>query len=87
MFEGSSLLELAVRHATATPPRVSDLAPGPVTPELELIVARLLAKDPASRFASARDVDRALASVHSGPRNDASALAFWNARTLADLGS
>src|SRR6187399_2370561 len=50
-------------HAVEEPPRPSETAPHPIPPELDRIVLRALAKDPASRFQSAQEFDAALNSL------------------------
>ena len=52
-FEGKTFSELVVKHATATPPALRDVAPQ-ADPRLAAIIDRLLAKAPADRHASAQ---------------------------------
>jgi serine/threonine protein kinase len=54
--------ELIAQHAHAPAPRLSELLGG-VAPELDTLVARCLAKDPAARFASAHELADALATI------------------------
>jgi serine/threonine-protein kinase len=65
-FTGSSSMDILLAHATETPPSFADVgAAGVVPPAVEKVVQTCLAKDPAQRPASARDLaelyDRALA--------------------------
>lgn len=62
-FDGTSPLAIAMRHRNDKPLRPAQFNPG-CPPELEEFILRLLAKDPARRFASAREALRALAPEH-----------------------
>jgi eukaryotic-like serine/threonine-protein kinase len=64
-FTGDSPVEIAMKHLSAQPPLPSDRRPG-VPHELDLIVARALAKDPAERYQSAEEMDADLAAVADG---------------------
>ena len=48
-FKAASMLELAVKHATAEPPALSSMRPELAGTQLESLVAAMLAKDPAAR--------------------------------------
>jgi eukaryotic-like serine/threonine-protein kinase len=62
-FDGRSI-EVAALNAIASPPRLAERNPAvTVCGALEEVVFRLLEKDPADRFQSAREVDAALAAV------------------------
>ncbi len=65
-FDGESPYEIVIKHATERPldPRVLNprLSPGGAA-----VVLKLLEKDPASRYASAADLVRALAAHQAGP--------------------
>jgi serine/threonine-protein kinase len=77
-FAGASPIAVAVAHVTAPAPAEAALA-REMSPALAAIVARLLRKDPAERFASATDVAAALAALETGaPR----ALPAWDAPTV-----
>ena len=58
-FDGDDEVMLRLQIIAADPPKMSEFAPG-VTPELDAIVQRTLAKDPDERYRSARAFDRAL---------------------------
>jgi eukaryotic-like serine/threonine-protein kinase len=61
-FDGRDAVEVMSRHAFQPAPHLSDLAPGApfVTPPLEALVARALAKQPDDRFADAAAMRDAL---------------------------
>jgi len=58
-FRGQNVAAMLMQHLEATPDRPSSLNPK-VTPELEDVILRLLAKDPEARHAHARAVKSAL---------------------------
>ena len=77
-FEGASPIAVAVAHVTAPAPCEDELA-REMSPALATIVARLLRKDPAERYASATDVAAALAAIETeSPR----AVPAWDAPTV-----
>ena len=61
-FVGDSTAEI-LEHARNRPPRPLRALRRDVSPQLEQVVVRSLAKDPASRFASAEDMLAALVDV------------------------
>jgi serine/threonine-protein kinase len=64
-FESESAVGLAYKHIGEPPPNPRVFNPG-IPPRLEAIVLRALAKDPAQRFTSAADMERALRSIEFG---------------------
>lgn len=62
-FEGASPYEVVAKHLNQPPPRVADVATGPVPPALAEIVERCLAKEPRGRFGTMEELDAALAQV------------------------
>lgn len=58
-FEAENTLAMMVAHVEQTPPPPSSFQRG-VPPELDVIVLRALAKAPKDRFASTREIERAL---------------------------
>ena len=59
-FNGSSPLEIMLKHQADPPPKLSD-ARSEAPPALDAVITKLLAKDPADRYQSARAVVDALA--------------------------
>jgi beta-lactam-binding protein with PASTA domain/predicted Ser/Thr protein kinase len=64
-FTGDTPLEIAMKHLSATPKPPSDLRPE-IPHELDSIVLRALAKDPADRYQSAEEMDADLARAVRG---------------------
>jgi serine/threonine protein kinase len=60
VFEGSNVLEICRKHIEVTPERPSARMHKPVSPDLEAIVMKCLAKSPNDRPATARDLLRSL---------------------------
>src|SRR5687767_9138777 len=58
-FEAASLTDLARQQDTTAPPPLHEVDPE-IRPEVSAVVARALERDPASRFADAAAMDRAL---------------------------
>jgi eukaryotic-like serine/threonine-protein kinase len=64
-FTGETPLEIAMKHLSEVPKPPSALRPE-VPPDLDMVVLRALAKDPAERFESAEEMDAELARVSAG---------------------
>jgi serine/threonine-protein kinase len=64
-FTGETPLEIAMKHLSEIPKPPSAIRPE-VSSDLDMVVLRALAKDPADRFESAEEMDRELARVASG---------------------
>jgi eukaryotic-like serine/threonine-protein kinase len=78
-FEGDSAVSLALKHLSELPVPISQLRPD-VHPALEAVVMAALAKDPAQRWQSAEDFERALEAareqIQSGTDGGQEPLAF-----------
>ncbi len=70
-FKGSSALEVAMKHMSASPQPLHELVPS-ISLAVEQVVLKALAKDPERRFASMKDFSAALEQASSAV--DASAL-------------
>ncbi len=77
-FDATSALATAVAHVTSPPP-ARDALERVMSPGLANIVQRLLQKDPAARYASARELDAALAALE---RRAPGVSADWDAPTI-----
>src|ERR1700752_2499751 len=66
-FTGDSPVEIAMKHLAETPPTPSELRPD-VPEDLDLVVIRALAKEPADRYQSAAAMDADLETVARGGR-------------------
>ncbi len=74
---GKSAIETVALHQSAPPPALKDVAPDiAFPPDLELIVRRLLSKDPEERYLSFYDVAEQLKTLAQGKRltKDATAI-------------
>jgi eukaryotic-like serine/threonine-protein kinase len=81
-FEGSPI-EIARHNLSDEPPPISERSPAvPGDGELEAIARKLMAKDPADRFQSAREV---LAALEGAPANTAAFAGAARARSPADI--
>ena len=66
-FTGDSPVEIAMKHLAEVPPAPSELRPD-VPTDLDLVVVRALAKEPADRYQSAAAMDADLETVARGGR-------------------
>jgi beta-lactam-binding protein with PASTA domain/predicted Ser/Thr protein kinase len=64
-FSGDSPVEIAMKHLSATPRPLTDKRPD-LPKALDMVVLRALAKDPASRYQSAEEMDAELERVSRG---------------------
>ncbi len=83
-FTGDTPVEIAMKHISETPPVPSAKRPE-VTHDLDLVVTRALAKDPADRYQSAEEMDADLERVSRGlavaPETEESATQILSAPT------
>jgi serine/threonine-protein kinase len=63
VFEGKTAVELCIQHVTQPPRRPTEVAKIHLPQELEDLILRCLAKDPADRFASASQLAEALEAI------------------------
>ena len=77
VFEGKTAVDLCIQHVTAAPRRPSEVAPIQLPPELEDLLLRCLAKDPAARYASAAALAEALAAIPRPPGWDVAEARRW----------
>ena len=75
-FKGSTAVEVALKHVTDRPPPLADLRPD-LPPDLCGMVHRLMAKDPADRYQSVRELDLALAATASAADWDHDKAEAW----------
>ncbi|MGL4423977.1 MAG: serine/threonine-protein kinase, partial [Gemmataceae bacterium] len=64
-FRGATAFEVAMKHVQAPPPDLAAVRPD-LPPDLCQLVHRLLRKNPAERYSSARDVVRDLVRIREG---------------------
>jgi serine/threonine-protein kinase len=67
VFEGETPMAIVVEHVRSDPEPPSTRTELPVPPELDAVILRCLAKKPEDRFASMRELSRALAAVPLDP--------------------
>jgi serine/threonine-protein kinase len=77
VFEAETSLQMVAKHLQATPVPPSRRADVDVPPALERLVLACLAKAPADRPGSARELDRLLAEVAIGPWGEEEARRWW----------
>jgi serine/threonine-protein kinase len=84
VFEGSSVVEVCGHHLHTEPVPPSQRTDRPIPPDLERLILDCLAKDPAARPQTARDLERRLeACVVAEPWTPDAAHAWWMARRAA----
>ena len=65
-FDGDSAVTIALKQVSEQPRPPSELNPN-VTPALDAVVLKALAKDPANRFATAAEFSKALDAAEADP--------------------
>ncbi|HEY7314396.1 MAG TPA: serine/threonine-protein kinase [Gemmataceae bacterium] len=85
-FAGRSAVRMLAAHLYESPALLTSQCPG-VTEELQAVVLRCLAKEPAERFASAGDLERALANCCTvGPWTEEEAACWWRSDQVRAMG-
>jgi serine/threonine-protein kinase len=80
VFTGKTAIDVCIQHVSATPVPPSERLGQPVPAELEALILRCLAKDPAARPESAAALRQALAEVPAYRAwDEAAAMAWWRA--------
>src|SRR5207302_9910030 len=77
-FAGRSAIQMIAAHMYETPLPLAAHR-GDVPADLQAVVMRCLAKQPADRFASVRELEKALAACAVGPWTADDAAAWWRA--------
>jgi serine/threonine-protein kinase len=78
VFGGATVVEICGHHVHSEPVPPSRRRDEPLSEELEAIILRCLAKDPAARFPSARQLGRALGKLGGArPWSEVEAEAWW----------
>lgn len=80
VFRGSTVLEICCKHLANAPDSLSERLGAPVLPELEQLVMRCLAKEPAERPSAAREIARALRDLPLPHWTTERAQAWWSER-------
>ena len=78
VFEGSSVVEVCARHLTEEPRKPSEVAGTEISPELEAVILRCLAKDPDDRYRNGRELSAALARLNLDGWSWKQARAWWD---------
>jgi serine/threonine-protein kinase len=76
-FPGDDVVQVCAAHLHQTPTPLSERAAKDVSPALESLVMRCLAKEPALRPPSAMALERELASCNIAPFPQADVERFW----------
>jgi serine/threonine-protein kinase len=88
VFEADSPMGYMVHHIHTPPRRPSEIAPSLIPRALAEVIMACLAKDPAQRPQSARELSRRLAGVEGAERWDAAAArAWWDTHMPVSAGS
>jgi eukaryotic-like serine/threonine-protein kinase len=77
VFEAKTAVELCIAHVTKTPRSPSQVVAHAISPELETIIMKCLAKRPLDRFATARELRNALLAVSADDWTEGNARAWW----------
>jgi eukaryotic-like serine/threonine-protein kinase len=87
-FDGDSAVTIALKQVSEQPRKPSDLNPN-VSPALDAVVLKALAKDPANRFATAAEFSNALDAAEADPTSigDTAAYGAVGPAAAAGLGA
>lgn len=81
VFTGGTMIEVCAKHLSLSPePLSSKMGEGKIPAELDALVLRCLAKDPAARPASAQALRAALGALPLAPWSPEAAQSFWDER-------
>lgn len=80
-FTAESQAALALKHIQEEPPLVGDVNPA-VPEQLELIVAKVLAKEPSGRYRTAGQLGRVLSTYRGSSQAETGPVAAYEAETL-----
>ncbi|MGE0352601.1 MAG: serine/threonine-protein kinase [Gemmatimonadales bacterium] len=78
VFHGGNAMQIVMKHLQDTPVPPSQRSELPVPPALDRLVLACLAKRPADRPASARELAHALAAIDIQPWGEPEAAAWWD---------
>jgi serine/threonine-protein kinase len=84
VFDGKTQLDILMKHASDAPLAPSRATVTPVPAELEAVILRCLAKQPADRFPSAAALAEALSTLAYSDWNEELARAWWRERANSD---
>lgn len=88
VFEGPTVMSVIARHMVEAPVPPSERVPEThIPPELDAVVLRALAKDPAERFQTMKELWMALEALNAEPESwtEATSGRFGSVRDLGDL--
>jgi hypothetical protein len=77
VFEGNSAMDITVKVLQSPAPRLTDFAPGPVPAALDELIVACLAKDPADRPQTVREIIEALDGVQEVEPWDQDKASLW----------
>ncbi len=80
VFEGKTALDICIQHVTKPVVPPSQTVAHAIDPGLEAVLMRCLAKAPADRYPSVRELRDALRALSLGDWSDASARDWWRER-------
>ena len=83
VFEGASVVEVCAQHLTTEPERPSMVSGRAVSVELESVILRCLAKDPADRYPGGGELSAALAHLRLDGWSWKQARAWWDEHSPA----